>query len=176
MCCVTLTETRRCSFVGFDCFICKLLWIKRRCKYIKCSCKQLMCFRRPCQLQTWSCGRRCVLSYLTLVLTPVRALSSVGPLRRQDSYLTGLSSAGEMPSVRGWFERVGGLEACQAAARRVLQGNGVEALKTFLQKQPATPTQRRDGPANANEVHSVNYTTKGLTHSFNLLSSNSFKY
>ncbi len=74
--------------------------------------------------------------------------------------------------MRGWFERVGGLEACQAAARRVLQGNGVEALKTFLQKQPATPTQRRDGPANANEVHSVNYTTKGLTHSFNLLSSN----
>ncbi len=172
MCCVKLTETRCCSFVGFDCFICKLLWIKRRCKYIKCSCKQLMCFRRPCQLQTWSCGRLLCPLLSDSGFDAGKSSIICGPLRQQDSYLTWLSSAGEMPSVRGWFERVGGLEACQAAARRVLQGNGVEALKTFLQKQPATPTQRRDGPANANEVHSVNYTTKGFTRSFNLLSSN----
>lgn len=130
-----------------------------------------MCFRRPCPLQMWSCGRRCILSYLTLVLTPVRAHSSVRPLRLQDSYLMWFSSAGELRSVCGWFEWVGGLEACQAAARRVLQGNGVEALKTFLQKQPATQTQRRDSPAyEVHRNHSINYTTKGFTHSLNLLS------
>ncbi|XP_026121704.1 methionine--tRNA ligase, cytoplasmic isoform X1 [Carassius auratus] len=60
--------------------------------------------------------------------------------------------AGELRSVRGWFERVGGLKACQTAAHRVLQGKGVEALKTFLQKLPATQTQRRDSPTNANEA------------------------
>ncbi|XP_016107335.1 methionine--tRNA ligase, cytoplasmic [Sinocyclocheilus grahami] len=58
---------------------------------------------------------------------------------------------GELRSVRGWFERVGDLAACQAAANRVLQGKGVEALKTFLQKHPATQTQRRDSPTNATE-------------------------
>ncbi len=113
-----------------------------------------MCFSRPCQLQMWSCGRRCILSYLTLVLTPVRSQSSVHPLKTAGLCLTWFSSAGELRSVRGWFERVGGLQACQAAAHRVLQGKGVEALKTFLQKQPATQTQRRDSPTNANEVHS----------------------
>uniref|UniRef100_A0A8C2BFY3 Methionine--tRNA ligase, cytoplasmic n=1 Tax=Cyprinus carpio TaxID=7962 RepID=A0A8C2BFY3_CYPCA len=60
--------------------------------------------------------------------------------------------AGELRFVRGWFERVGGLEACQTSVRRVLQGKGVEALKTFLQKLPATQTQRRDSPTNANEA------------------------
>uniref|UniRef100_A0A673GYV8 Methionine--tRNA ligase, cytoplasmic n=1 Tax=Sinocyclocheilus rhinocerous TaxID=307959 RepID=A0A673GYV8_9TELE len=60
--------------------------------------------------------------------------------------------AGELRSVRGWFQRVGGLEACQTAARRVLQGKGVEALKTFLQKHPATQTPRRDSPTNATEA------------------------
>uniref|UniRef100_A0A673G455 Methionine--tRNA ligase, cytoplasmic n=1 Tax=Sinocyclocheilus rhinocerous TaxID=307959 RepID=A0A673G455_9TELE len=53
-----------------------------------------------------------------------------------------LSDSSELRSVRGWFERVGDLAACQAAANRVLHGKGVEALKTFLQKHPATQTQR----------------------------------
>uniref|UniRef100_A0A673G4X4 Methionine--tRNA ligase, cytoplasmic n=1 Tax=Sinocyclocheilus rhinocerous TaxID=307959 RepID=A0A673G4X4_9TELE len=65
-----------------------------------------------------------------------------------------LSDSSELRSVRGWFERVGDLAACQAAANRVLHGKGVEALKTFLQKHPATQTQRRDSPTNATEVHS----------------------
>uniref|UniRef100_A0A671SDB7 Methionine--tRNA ligase, cytoplasmic n=1 Tax=Sinocyclocheilus anshuiensis TaxID=1608454 RepID=A0A671SDB7_9TELE len=52
-----------------------------------------------------------------------------------------LSDSCELRSVRGWFERVGDLAACQAAANRVLHGKGVEALKTFLQKHPATQTQ-----------------------------------
>ncbi|XP_036427075.1 methionine--tRNA ligase, cytoplasmic isoform X2 [Colossoma macropomum] len=58
--------------------------------------------------------------------------------------------AGELPSVRGWFERVGQLPACEAAVQRVLLGKGLDALKSFLQKQPAPHIQRRDSPPSAN--------------------------
>ncbi|KAI4871650.1 hypothetical protein NFI96_019898 [Prochilodus magdalenae] len=58
--------------------------------------------------------------------------------------------AGEFPSVRGWFERVGQLPACEAAVQRVLKGKGLDALKNFLQKQPAPHIQRRDSPPSAN--------------------------
>lgn len=58
--------------------------------------------------------------------------------------------AGEL--VRGWFEQVGALAACQTAAHRVLQGKGPETLKAFLQKQSFAPTQRRDGPANTTDA------------------------
>ncbi|XP_046870210.1 methionine--tRNA ligase, cytoplasmic isoform X2 [Hypomesus transpacificus] len=49
-----------------------------------------------------------------------------------------------LKSVQGWFERVGALQACKAAARKVLQGRGLEALKGYLQKQPAPQSQHRD--------------------------------
>lgn len=63
---------------------------------------------------------------------------------------------GDVQSVRGWFERVGQLPACEAAAQRVLHGKG-PALKSFLQKQPAPHIQRKDSAnsANAAEVHNV---------------------
>ncbi|XP_051985562.1 methionine--tRNA ligase, cytoplasmic isoform X2 [Xyrauchen texanus] len=54
--------------------------------------------------------------------------------------------AGDLRFVRGWFERVSVLAACQSAAHRVLQGKGIKAMKTFLQKQPA---QRRDAPTSS---------------------------
>ncbi|XP_051562038.1 methionine--tRNA ligase, cytoplasmic-like isoform X1 [Myxocyprinus asiaticus] len=54
--------------------------------------------------------------------------------------------AGDLRFVRGWFERVSVLAACQTAAQRVLQGKGIKAMKTFLQKQPA---QRRDAPTSS---------------------------
>ncbi|KAI1899967.1 hypothetical protein AGOR_G00067380 [Albula goreensis] len=50
---------------------------------------------------------------------------------------------GDLPQVRRWFERVGLLEACQAASQTVINGKGA-ALKTFLQKQPVPHSQRRD--------------------------------
>uniref|UniRef100_A0A671SEK6 Methionine--tRNA ligase, cytoplasmic n=1 Tax=Sinocyclocheilus anshuiensis TaxID=1608454 RepID=A0A671SEK6_9TELE len=59
---------------------------------------------------------------------------------------------GELRSVRGWFERVGDLAACQAAANRVLHGKGVEALKTFLQKHPATQTQLAEHVITVEEI------------------------
>lgn len=54
--------------------------------------------------------------------------------------------AGEL--LRCWFGRVDSLSACQAAAHRILQGNG-DALKTFLQKHTASLSPRRDAPASS---------------------------
>ncbi|XP_076870219.1 methionine--tRNA ligase, cytoplasmic isoform X2 [Brachyhypopomus gauderio] len=51
---------------------------------------------------------------------------------------------GELQLVRGWFKRVGLLPACETASQKVLQGKGLESLKTFLQKQPAPHTQQKD--------------------------------
>lgn len=56
------------------------------------------------------------------------------------------SLAGDLRFVRGWFDRVGVLSACQTAAQKVLHEKSSEALKAFLQKLPAAQTQRRDGP------------------------------
>ncbi|XP_066520845.1 methionine--tRNA ligase, cytoplasmic [Hoplias malabaricus] len=58
--------------------------------------------------------------------------------------------SGESQSVRGWFERVGQLPACEVAIQRVLHGKGLDALKSFLQKQPAPHLQRRDSPPSSN--------------------------
>ncbi|XP_048054649.1 methionine--tRNA ligase, cytoplasmic isoform X1 [Megalobrama amblycephala] len=58
--------------------------------------------------------------------------------------------AGEL--VRGWFQRVGVLSACQTAAQTVLRGKGAEALKTFLQKHTSAHTQRRDSPTNTGDA------------------------
>ncbi|XP_062401818.1 methionine--tRNA ligase, cytoplasmic isoform X1 [Sardina pilchardus] len=44
---------------------------------------------------------------------------------------------GELQSTKTWFEQVGVLPACEASARIVFKGKGVEALKGYLQKQPA---------------------------------------
>lgn len=57
---------------------------------------------------------------------------------------------GDLQFVRGWFDGVGVLPACQAAAQRILHGKNPEVLKTFLQKLPITQTQRRDVPTNSN--------------------------
>ncbi|XP_072540859.1 methionine--tRNA ligase, cytoplasmic isoform X1 [Salminus brasiliensis] len=56
---------------------------------------------------------------------------------------------GDLPSLRGWFEHVRQVPACQSAAQRVLQGKGLEALKGFLQKQPVPQIQRKDSPPSA---------------------------
>lgn len=64
-------------------------------------------------------------------------------------------AAGELSCVQGWFERVGALQACRAAARKVLQGKGLEALKTYMQRQPAPHSQRRDTqPSNSPQSES----------------------
>uniref|UniRef100_A0AAR2KIG2 Methionine--tRNA ligase, cytoplasmic n=1 Tax=Pygocentrus nattereri TaxID=42514 RepID=A0AAR2KIG2_PYGNA len=75
---------------------------------------------------------------------------------------------GELPSVRGWFKRVSQVPACEAAVQRVLQGKGLDALKNFLQKQPAPHIQRRDSPSSANATEVHNPLSKWKRESWNL--------
>ncbi|XP_053492097.1 methionine--tRNA ligase, cytoplasmic isoform X3 [Ictalurus furcatus] len=56
--------------------------------------------------------------------------------------------AGELRSVRGWFDRVGQLPACTKAVQKILPGKDLNALKNFLQKQPAPHSQRRENLPN----------------------------
>uniref|UniRef100_A0AAR2LTB2 Methionine--tRNA ligase, cytoplasmic n=1 Tax=Pygocentrus nattereri TaxID=42514 RepID=A0AAR2LTB2_PYGNA len=74
----------------------------------------------------------------------------------------------KLPSVRGWFKRVSQVPACEAAVQRVLQGKGLDALKNFLQKQPAPHIQRRDSPSSANATEVHNPLSKWKRESWNL--------
>ncbi|XP_061894086.1 methionine--tRNA ligase, cytoplasmic isoform X1 [Entelurus aequoreus] len=44
---------------------------------------------------------------------------------------------GEHKSVRVWFDRVAASKACLSAAHKVLQGKGLLAMRSFMQRQPA---------------------------------------
>ncbi|XP_049590837.1 methionine--tRNA ligase, cytoplasmic isoform X1 [Syngnathus scovelli] len=46
-------------------------------------------------------------------------------------------ASGEPKSVRVWFDRVAALQSCASASRKVLQGKGLQAMKSFMQRQPA---------------------------------------
>uniref|UniRef100_A0A3Q3CNA5 methionine--tRNA ligase n=1 Tax=Haplochromis burtoni TaxID=8153 RepID=A0A3Q3CNA5_HAPBU len=50
-----------------------------------------------------------------------------------DSSLT----LGEHKSLKAWFDRVAAMNACQSAAQKVLQGKGLQGMKSYMQKQPA---------------------------------------
>lgn len=44
--------------------------------------------------------------------------------------------AGELKFTQSWFDQVNALPECEASAKMVYKGKGLEALKPFLQKQP----------------------------------------
>lgn len=58
---------------------------------------------------------------------------------------------GEHKSVRSWFDRVNARQSCQSAAQKVLQGKGLQGMKSYLQRQPAPQVnQPRDSqPSNS---------------------------
>ncbi|XP_017264025.1 methionine--tRNA ligase, cytoplasmic isoform X2 [Kryptolebias marmoratus] len=66
------------------------------------------------------------------------------------------SASSEHESVRTWFDRVAALHSCQSAAQKVLQGKGLQAMKSYVQKQPAPPSsQCRDAqPCNSSPAES----------------------
>uniref|UniRef100_A0AAX7SBX0 Methionine--tRNA ligase, cytoplasmic n=1 Tax=Astatotilapia calliptera TaxID=8154 RepID=A0AAX7SBX0_ASTCA len=43
----------------------------------------------------------------------------------------------EHKSLKAWFDRVAAMNACQSAAQKVLQGKGLQGMKSYMQKQPA---------------------------------------
>ncbi|XP_037108694.1 methionine--tRNA ligase, cytoplasmic isoform X1 [Syngnathus acus] len=46
-------------------------------------------------------------------------------------------ASGEPKSVRVWFDRVAASQSCVSASHKVLQGKGLQAMKSFMQRQPA---------------------------------------
>ncbi|KAK7898962.1 hypothetical protein WMY93_019815 [Mugilogobius chulae] len=47
---------------------------------------------------------------------------------------------GEHKTVTLWFNRVNAMNACQSSAQKVLQGKGLQGMKSYIQKQPAPPS------------------------------------
>lgn len=59
---------------------------------------------------------------------------------------------GERTSVKAWFDRGAVLHSCESAAQKVLQGKGLQGMKSYMQRQPAPQSsQSRDTqPCNSN--------------------------
>ncbi|XP_034022025.1 methionine--tRNA ligase, cytoplasmic isoform X2 [Thalassophryne amazonica] len=47
-------------------------------------------------------------------------------------FLSDSSLTGDHPSLKSWFDRVGGMHSCQKA----LQGKGLQTMKSYMQRQP----------------------------------------
>ncbi|XP_029682434.1 methionine--tRNA ligase, cytoplasmic isoform X1 [Takifugu rubripes] len=66
---------------------------------------------------------------------------------------------GERNSVKAWFERGAKLQSIQSAAQKVLQGKGLQGMKTFLQRQPNPQSKEiqtcTSSPAEAEESERV---------------------
>lgn len=61
--------------------------------------------------------------------------------------------SGEHKSVKVWFDHVAGMQGCKSAAQKVLQGKGLQGMKSYLQRQPAPPSRsqcRETQPCNSN--------------------------
>lgn len=44
---------------------------------------------------------------------------------------------GEHKNVTTWFKNVNGMNVCQSSAQKVLQGKGLQGMKSYMQRQPA---------------------------------------
>uniref|UniRef100_A0A3P8QEC5 Methionine--tRNA ligase, cytoplasmic n=1 Tax=Astatotilapia calliptera TaxID=8154 RepID=A0A3P8QEC5_ASTCA len=57
-------------------------------------------------------------------------------------------------SLKAWFDRVAAMNACQSAAQKVLQGKGLQGMKSYMQKQPAPQSSqcRETQPCNSNSA------------------------
>uniref|UniRef100_A0A3Q3JC61 Methionine--tRNA ligase, cytoplasmic n=1 Tax=Monopterus albus TaxID=43700 RepID=A0A3Q3JC61_MONAL len=45
--------------------------------------------------------------------------------------------SGKHKSVKAWFDHVAAMHSCQSAAQKVLQGKGLQGMKSYMQRQPA---------------------------------------
>lgn len=80
-----------------------------------------------------------------------------------------LNFEGERNSVKAWFERGAKLQSIQSAAQKVLQGKGLQGMKTFLQRQPI-PQSKEIQPCTSNPAEvldrSRNISFKALVEHF----------
>uniref|UniRef100_A0A4W6EFX2 Methionine--tRNA ligase, cytoplasmic n=1 Tax=Lates calcarifer TaxID=8187 RepID=A0A4W6EFX2_LATCA len=60
--------------------------------------------------------------------------------------------ATDLQSVKSWFDRVAAMHSCQSAAQKVLQGKGLQGMKSYMQRQPAPRSShcRDTQPCNSN--------------------------
>uniref|UniRef100_A0A4W6EDL2 Methionine--tRNA ligase, cytoplasmic n=1 Tax=Lates calcarifer TaxID=8187 RepID=A0A4W6EDL2_LATCA len=56
---------------------------------------------------------------------------------------------GERKSVKSWFDRVAAMHSCQSAAQKVLQGKGLQGMKSYMQRQPAPRSKNPTGITSA---------------------------
>uniref|UniRef100_A0A669EQE4 Methionine--tRNA ligase, cytoplasmic n=1 Tax=Oreochromis niloticus TaxID=8128 RepID=A0A669EQE4_ORENI len=59
-----------------------------------------------------------------------------------------------LQSLKAWFDRVAAMNACQSAAQKVLQGKGLQGMKSYMQRQPAPQSSqcRETQPCNSNSA------------------------
>uniref|UniRef100_A0A3P8SI51 Methionine--tRNA ligase, cytoplasmic n=1 Tax=Amphiprion percula TaxID=161767 RepID=A0A3P8SI51_AMPPE len=67
-----------------------------------------------------------------------------------------VSFTGEHKSVNGWFDRVASIHSCLSAAQKVLQGKGLQGMKSYMQRQPAPQSSqgRNTQPCNCERAFS----------------------
>lgn len=73
--------------------------------------------------------------------------------------------------MKAWFDRIAAMHSCQSAAQKVLQGKGLQGMKSYMQRQPAPHSNqcRETQPCNSNlaEVCTrLSGQLLGLNHSY----------
>ncbi|XP_067360488.1 methionine--tRNA ligase, cytoplasmic isoform X2 [Channa argus] len=64
------------------------------------------------------------------------------------------SALDDCKSVKAWFDCVTAMHSCQSAANKVLQGKGLQGMKSYMQKQPAPQSNqcRETQPGSSNSA------------------------
>uniref|UniRef100_A0A665TKW3 Methionine--tRNA ligase, cytoplasmic n=1 Tax=Echeneis naucrates TaxID=173247 RepID=A0A665TKW3_ECHNA len=60
-----------------------------------------------------------------------------GPLNYLDRSLSKGNTTYIIGSVKSWFDRIAAIQSCKSAAQKVMQGKGLQGMKSYLQRQPA---------------------------------------
>lgn len=94
--------------------------------------------------QTLSKGKTTYLTGESVSVADIVLWAAVYPLFSDPTIPTG-----EHKAVTQWFNRVNGMNVCQLSAQKVLQGKGLEGMKSYMQRQPA-PQCRDTQPSTSN--------------------------
>lgn len=84
-----------------------------------------------CLEQTLSKGKTTYLTGESMSVADIVLWAALYPLFSDSTVPTG-----EHNAVTLWFNRVNGMSACQSSAENVLQGKGLQGMKSYMQRQP----------------------------------------
>lgn len=73
------------------------------------------------------------------------------PVTPQSAFEPSLCFSGEWKCVKTWFDRGALMHSFQSAAQKVLQGKGLQGMKSYMQRQPAPQSSqsRETQPCNS---------------------------